>query len=210
MRHCCHVEDSEFSNARSRQPLRPLLGDRLVEILRDHATVEVEVGTGKGLFLAETAPQHPDRYYVGWSWLINTPRRRSRSWNATRNTQTLRSFAPMGIAVMSRKFPAERLHAVHVTFQIQVEGSAQEKTGPQRDHVAWYRASVGSRRATPFLDRRARLLRVNFGTHSPRDAIWMARTSSMRRLRITIWIIELTLNGERRLKWPPSLPAPSL
>lgn len=109
------MEDSEFSNARSRQPLRPLLGDRLVEILRDHATVEVEVGTGKGLFLADTAPQHPDRYYVGLELAhkyASSAQQKLERLGIT-NAQV---FCADGIAVMCQEIPPERLHAVHVYF----------------------------------------------------------------------------------------------
>src|SRR5262245_16873077 len=79
------------------------------------APLEVEVGSGKGLFLAAASQQSPDRNFLG----IEVSRKYARYAAARLARQGATNALLIGgdaLPLIQSWFPAESLHAVHVYF----------------------------------------------------------------------------------------------
>ena len=100
---------------RSRQPLRAPIGEPLKAIIAQEIELEVEIGTGKGLFLAAAAPQNPGHFFVGVELARKYASYAQQKLEqlAIANAQV---FCADGVAVMCQEIPPQRLAAVHVYF----------------------------------------------------------------------------------------------
>ncbi len=88
---------------------------QLDKLFGRHAPLEVEVGSGKGLFLERATGQRPENNFVG----IEVSRKYSR-FSAARLARTERSEALVihgdAFVIFARHVPDAALHAVHVYF----------------------------------------------------------------------------------------------
>ena len=111
-----HLESFSSDDATSAHPpLRPAVGKPLQDILASHAKIEVEIGTGKGLFLASVAPKNPELFYVGIE-LAQKYAAMAQQRLERLGITNARVFGADGIAVMCDEIPNGRLEAVHVYF----------------------------------------------------------------------------------------------
>lgn len=107
--------NAESTPQPTHRPLRPKLGEPLAQILRDHPVIEVEIGTGKGLFLQAAAKQSPQTYFVGVEIAQKYAAMAQKKMESQQLTN-VRVFCGDGVSVISDEIPENRLHAVHVYF----------------------------------------------------------------------------------------------
>ncbi len=85
------------------------------EVFGNDRPVELEVGSGKGLFLANAATAHPDRNFFGIE-LAKKYARKAAERVARRGLANVRVLAADARLFMARHCPPESLRAVHVYF----------------------------------------------------------------------------------------------
>ena len=84
-------------------------------IFGDDRPVELEIGSGKGLFLANAATKSPDRHFFGIE-LAKKYARRAAERVAKRNLTNVRVLPGDGRLFMAKHCPPKSLHAAHVYF----------------------------------------------------------------------------------------------
>jgi len=85
------------------------------EIFGNGRPVELEIGSGKGLFLANAATARPDRNFLGIE-LAKKYARRAAERVAKKNLTNVRVLPADARLFMARFCPSASLHAVHVYF----------------------------------------------------------------------------------------------
>jgi tRNA (guanine-N7-)-methyltransferase len=85
------------------------------KLLQSDRRIELEVGSGKGLFLIEAAANHPETYFVGIE-LADKYAKLAQKRLEERSISNARFFSANAVEVICRDVPDERLAAVHVYF----------------------------------------------------------------------------------------------
>jgi tRNA (guanine-N7-)-methyltransferase len=87
----------------------------LLSLLESPRRIELEVGSGKGLFLIEAASRQPGVFFIGVE-LADKYARLAQQRLESRGVSNARCFSADAVELMCRDVPENRLDAVHVYF----------------------------------------------------------------------------------------------
>ena len=105
----------EPSEARHVWHSRPSIKQSLDPILSEHEHVELEVGSGKGLFLIQAAKQNPSTFFVGLEIAAKYAHQAQEKVERQKLVNA-RFFCADAMQVMAEEVPTNRLKAVHCYF----------------------------------------------------------------------------------------------
>ncbi len=94
---------------------RASIRDELTLLLNEHADIELEIGSGKGLFIFRAAQLHTQSYFIGLEIATKFARfaQARLEKNQVRNAQV---FCADAMQVLRDEIPSDRLKSVHCYF----------------------------------------------------------------------------------------------